>query len=302
MMMRDCLLYFRLTRPAFLSITLLGCLMGYVLVPPSEHRSPALNGLALLLALIAHASANVLNDYFDHLNHSDAVNVDRIYPFTGGSRFIQNHLVSPKQTLFAGLLLFFIAALLGAYLINATGMSLLPLGALGLLLVWAYSAPPFQLMSRGMAGELAIALAWSLLVVGFAGFQSLQWLTKSAPLGLGYGLMVANILYLNQIPDIKADKHAGKRTLAASCSPKHYWAIYLLLVMIAYTIQAIGVITALCPSSSLASLVVLPAFIHCCYCLKKSPNSQHDLKRIIINNLIAVHVYAAMICLALYAL
>jgi 1,4-dihydroxy-2-naphthoate octaprenyltransferase len=33
---------------------------------------------------------NVVNDYYDHLNGTDAANVERIFPFTGGSRFIQN--------------------------------------------------------------------------------------------------------------------------------------------------------------------------------------------------------------------
>ena len=48
----------------------------------------------LLLALLAHAGINVFNDYCDHLNGTDARNTQRIYPFTGGSRFIQNGVLS----------------------------------------------------------------------------------------------------------------------------------------------------------------------------------------------------------------
>ena len=35
----------------------------------------------------------------------------------------------------------------------------------GLLLAWAYSAPPLRLMSRGL-GELTVALVWFLVVIG----------------------------------------------------------------------------------------------------------------------------------------
>ena len=42
---------------------------------------------ALALGLIVHAAVNVLNDYYDALNGSDAANTARVFPFTGGSRF-----------------------------------------------------------------------------------------------------------------------------------------------------------------------------------------------------------------------
>ena len=54
--------------------------------------------LTLLLALVAHAGINVLNDYFDALNGTDQRNVGRLFPFTGGSRFIQNGVLTVRQT------------------------------------------------------------------------------------------------------------------------------------------------------------------------------------------------------------
>ena len=96
------------TRPAFLTITLAGCLLGFATafhggVPFGAGAA----ALTLLLALLAHAGVNVLNDYYDHLNGTDAANTGRIYPYTGGSRFIQNGVLSARQTLAFGLLLFF---------------------------------------------------------------------------------------------------------------------------------------------------------------------------------------------------
>ena len=47
-------------------------------------------GWALLAVLLLQAGVNVFNDYYDHDNGCDAANTERVFPFTGGSRFIQN--------------------------------------------------------------------------------------------------------------------------------------------------------------------------------------------------------------------
>ena len=93
------------TRPAFLAITLLGCLIGLAL-PSAVKDTFGINFLAISLALFAHAAANLLNDYFDHLNGSDQNNKDRITPFTGGSRFIQDRIFKPRQILLLGITLY----------------------------------------------------------------------------------------------------------------------------------------------------------------------------------------------------
>ena len=53
----------------------------------------------------------------------------------------------------------------GLLLALHSGGGLLLIGATGLLLGWAYSAPPLSLMSRGL-GELTVAACWWLVVVG----------------------------------------------------------------------------------------------------------------------------------------
>ena len=79
------------TRPAFLSVTLVGVILGLCSASADgAFRSPLLALVTLLFALIAHAGANVINDYYDAISGCDEANVDRIFPFTGGSRFIQN--------------------------------------------------------------------------------------------------------------------------------------------------------------------------------------------------------------------
>ena len=62
----------------------------------------------------------MLNDYYDHLNGTDAANTGRLFPFTGGSRFIQNRVLTPGQTLAYGLALFAVVIGGGLWLIRIT--------------------------------------------------------------------------------------------------------------------------------------------------------------------------------------
>ena len=88
--------YFAATRPAFLSVTFVGCLLGLATAAQRGHspRSGARPPLTLFFALVAHAGANVINDYYDAMCGCDAANTERVFPFTGGSRFIQNGVLS----------------------------------------------------------------------------------------------------------------------------------------------------------------------------------------------------------------
>lgn len=82
-------------------------------------------GLTLLAGVLLHATVNVLNDYYDAFNGSDDLNRDRVYPFTGGSRFIQNGVLTRQQTLVYGLGLMLAVIMIGIYLVSQSGMALL---------------------------------------------------------------------------------------------------------------------------------------------------------------------------------
>lgn len=105
----------------------------------------------VLLALLAHAGANVLNDYCDAMNGADAANSAALFPFTGGPL----HSERPGVHRWHQLLLV-VTTLGGIWLVLQSGAGLLLVGMVGLLLAWAHSAQPFKLMSCGL-GEFAAA-------------------------------------------------------------------------------------------------------------------------------------------------
>ncbi|HEX9184520.1 MAG TPA: prenyltransferase [Burkholderiales bacterium] len=225
--------YFAATRPAFLSVTFVGCVLGIAAAHADGVAPNASTAfLTLAFALIAHAGINVLNDYYDALNGSDAANTERRYPFTGGSRFIQNGVLSLRATRVFGVTL--LAAVVPAGLVLAwqSGAGLLWIGLAGLAIGWAYSAPPLKLMSRGL-GELAVACGWLIVVLGADYVQRGDFSFTPVAAGLGFALHVANLLFINQFPDVNADAVAGKRNLVVRLGPERARWLYPVILAVA---------------------------------------------------------------------
>jgi 1,4-dihydroxy-2-naphthoate octaprenyltransferase len=225
--------YFFATRPAFLIATFAACILGLVSASYLGARFQLETAvLTVLLALLVHAGVNVLNDYFDALNGTDADNSERLYPFTGGSRFIQNGVLTTKQTVNFGYFLLATAMLGGLWLAWLVSSSLLIIGAIGLLIGWAYSATPLRLNGRGL-GELCVLAGFLGVVVGADFVQRQAFSFEPFMIGMPYALLVTNLLYINQFPDRKADAAAGKRHLVVMLPLKKAVLIYPLLAMLA---------------------------------------------------------------------
>lgn len=253
--------YFAATRPAFLSVTLVGCLVGLASAGASGAAlNPATAFVTLFFALVAHAGINVLNDYYDALNGSDAANRERRYPFTGGSRFIQNGLISVGATGIFGYALICAVVPAGLWLAHASAPGLIGIGLAGLAVGWAYSAPPLKLMSRGL-GEAAVACGWLLVVIGADYVQrgAFAWMPLAA--GLPYALHVANLLFINQFPDVKADAAAGKRNLVVRFGPARARWLYPAIAAFAYAWLIGAVLAGALPAFALVALAAaFPAF------------------------------------------
>jgi len=245
--------YFAATRPPFLSATLVACLLGLAVAASSGIAINTVAALiTVLLALLIHAAVNVINDYCDALNGTDAANTERVFPFTGGSRFIQNGVLTPLQTAYFGYALLALAAVGGLWLAWQAGGGLLAIGAAGLLIGWAYSAAPLKLNSRGL-GELCVLAGFLGVVVGADYVQRHAFATQPWLIGLPYALLVTNLLYINQFPDRAADAAAGKRHWVVRLPLPVAVLIYPLLVGLALGILLMLAQRGLIPSIALLS-------------------------------------------------
>jgi 1,4-dihydroxy-2-naphthoate octaprenyltransferase len=243
------------TRPAFLSVTLVGAILGTSLAAWHGAGLRAAEALvAIVFALVAHAGVNVLNDYFDSINGSDDANLARLFPYTGGSRMIQNGVMTRSETLALGVLLCAAVVPAGLWLVAGSGAGLLAIGAAGLAIGWMYSAPPFALMARGL-GEVAVATGFLLVVAGAAYVQSGALDTGVLVAGASYALLVANLLFVNEFPDREADAGAGKRTLVVRLGVGGARWCYAAIALGAHILLVIAVLSKVLPWAALVALV-----------------------------------------------
>jgi 1,4-dihydroxy-2-naphthoate polyprenyltransferase len=272
------LMWWRMTRPAFLLLTVVTCVLGTTTAAACGCGLdlPLAVG-ATLLAVLAHALGNVLNDLHDARNGADAANTQGVFPFTGGSRLIQTGAVSERQTreLALALLVFLVPA--GLLLAVKVGPGVLLLGFAGLLLAWAYSAPPLKLMSRGL-GEMAVAMAWFLVVVGSDYVQRQQFFIIPASAAASLALMVAALLVINGIPDAQADASVGKRTLVVKLGVSGAVAAYGALVVLAHGWLATSVWLLIPPQPALWGLISLPLSLTAWFFLARHAHEPQRLK------------------------
>lgn len=153
--------------------------------------------------------------------------------FSGGSRVLPEGRLDARDLLRAGWAALGLVMVVGIYLtLTFHRVLTLPLMIAGLALLWAYSMPPLRLNYRG-GGELLQATGCALLLplLGYyaqtgtlAGFPGIVLLPF-----FSYHLISA---VATTIPDVAADRQAGKHTLAVRLGIRSAarWSIALGLV------------------------------------------------------------------------
>ena len=239
---------FLATRPPFLIASVLPVLVGTAWADTAFHRFDGLwFGLALGATMLAHAATNVYNDVSDDVIGTDPGNTERIYPYTGGSRFIQAGLLSRREMTHLAIGLCAAALVLGALLAVLRGPGVILLGIAGLALGLLYSLPGAQLSARGV-GEAAVALGLGVLpVLGAVWLQtgfvdSGGWL-----LCIPVSCWVTAILIINEVPDIEADRRAHKRTLIVRWGASGARVIYRSLSLIALAVTGAAIARRVLP-------------------------------------------------------
>ncbi|MDH4109680.1 MAG: 1,4-dihydroxy-2-naphthoate octaprenyltransferase [Gammaproteobacteria bacterium] len=250
---------FHATRPKFFSASVLPVLAGTTWGVAASGRFELLPVLLAIAAIVfVNAGSNVLNDVGDDASGTDRDNPDRIYPYTGGSQFIQAGILDRAAMLRLGIGLLVAAVLAGLALIVLKGPVILAFGLAGILLGVLYSVGPLRLSAIGL-GELAIAIACGLLpVTGSAWLQGGVIDTPLLLFSVPIGAWVAAILLVNEVPDIAADGAAGKRTLPVRLGCGRTAILYLGLQLLAPTV-VLGL--ALAGPLPLAAAIVPAALI-----------------------------------------
>lgn len=190
--------------------------LGALLAPQFSWLYYSLGYAILFFLEMATVWSNEVEDY-----DSDRRNL-QAGPFNGGSRVLVTGALSARQLNRGVLATVGLTALGAAVLLPQLASPVAGSALLALLCVMAlgYTMPPLRLSYHGL-GELDVAATHSVMVLlcGFV-FQGGSW-HDSGPwlLGLPIFLSVFAAITLAAIPDMEADRGAGKRTLAVRLGP-----------------------------------------------------------------------------------
>lgn len=252
---------FHATRPKFYPASVLPVLVGTAWGAYATRQVDIyLFVLALLATVCVHAASNVLNDVGDETIGTDRRNELRIYPYTGGSRFIQMGILTQSRMARLGVSLLAVAALFGLALILEKGPVVLLFGLAGIVLAVLYSLGPVKLSAMGL-GELSVAAAIGVLpVTGAAWLQGAPIDTALLLFSLPVSAWVAAILLINEVPDIEADGACGKNTLPVrlglSGTSRLYFAIQATATVVVVLLTVQGHLPLLAPLLPLGLLVL----------------------------------------------
>ena len=258
------------SRPQFFIATLIPLTIGWILAAHKGGWHIRRFLLVILGALMVHLATNLANDYFDHLQGTDAGES------IGGSRVIQEGKISPNALAGAILLAYSLASLVAFYLMITLNLwAMLPILLLAIFSSIFYVAPPIRYGYRGL-GELFVGINMGpIMVVGT------YWVIAGKPdwgplyISLTVGLMVAAILYYQSLPDMKTDAAVGKNTLAVLLGKKRAFEAFILLWITIYLSILVLVISGLLSCFAFASLATVPIFIRLLGIIKRTQDWAH---------------------------
>jgi len=250
---------FKACRPKFLVASAAPILVGSFLAyatTGSFHFGLFILALVAIVAL--QAGANLANDYFDHISGNDWVNKNPT-PFSGGSRYIQQGFLSPKEVLLAALAALAAGSAIGLVIVLLTkSVLVLTIGIIGLLGGFFYTAPPVKLGYRYI-GEFIIALLFGLFPV-YASYYLQTETIDTVPLlpAAIVAILIFLVILINEFPDVAADDAVNKKTLIVHFGvPASVW-IYRIVLIGSFIIAAAMLIFRSMFFAGLFYLLTLP--------------------------------------------
>jgi 1,4-dihydroxy-2-naphthoate octaprenyltransferase len=248
-------IWFLETRPQFLLLSVVLAFLGNSIAwyDGAFHLGYAL--LAFAGLLLAHISVNTLNDYYDYRSGIDLET--RRTPFSGGSGVLPATLLTPRQVFWLGMGSFLLAVPIGVYFMMTLdrGWLLLPLLLVAAVCIFVYT--PFILKTRWPEWAAGLGLG-TLPVLGTYFVQTSDYTLSTVIASMPSGILVHNLLLLNEFPDTEADRKAGRRTLPITMGKARAGIVYSALTVIVYLWIIGGVVAGQMPVFSLIALLTLP--------------------------------------------
>lgn len=189
----------------------------------------------LLGIYLIEIGKNAINEVVDYNSGVDLfVTKEERTAFSGGKKTIVDGKLTVFEAKVIAVLTMAAAALIGIYISAYREPKVFLIGVIGFILAIIYSLPPFKLAYRGL-GELTVGLTFGpLIVLGTYLVQTHTISPEIIPVSLPIGLLITNVLWINQYPDYNADKKGAKQNWVVRLGREKAILIYVLLFGLSY--------------------------------------------------------------------
>jgi 1,4-dihydroxy-2-naphthoate octaprenyltransferase len=235
------------SRPATLPAAAVPVLVG---AAAAIHEGAAFRSMVfaatLAAALLIQVGTNYANDYSDFQRGADREG--RLGP----TRVTQSGLIRHESVRRGIVVAFGAAALLGVWLAWIGGWPIVLIGVLSILCGLAYTGGPWPFGYHGLGDLFVFVFFGVVAVTGAAYLQSGRWSGLALAASVPIGLLVTNILVVNNLRDLPTDRAAGKHTLAVRIGERATRLQYALCTALAYLALAVAVAMYEAPALSAA--------------------------------------------------
>ena len=223
--------YIIVTRPWSFTMSLISVSVGTLIAAESGPISWLWFIITAIGITFFHAGANVINDYFDskyEIDKPDAPTAKyRPQPIVSG-------MFTPRQVLTEAIVLFAITAVIGMAITFMRSGQVFWIGLVGLLTAVFYTAGPVKFKYRAL-GEIAVFLMWGhLMVEGAYAVQRQSLSLKPFLVSIPFGILVALVLFANNMRDIAYDSRQNVKTLGIVMGLKNSFLIFAGMILAAY--------------------------------------------------------------------
>ncbi|HXT84226.1 MAG TPA: prenyltransferase [Verrucomicrobiae bacterium] len=203
-------IWLRIIRFKFLAASAIavtnGLVLGYLIHPSSFNFYFAI--LTYVGIFCLHSSVDLFNDYWDYKRGIDLIT--KRTKFSGGTGVLPEGLLRPSTVYKAAFIFLILGLAIGTFFIFTKGFIIALILGFATLSIILYST---TLVNFGL-GEIFVGIKGMLIVIGTLFIQINEIPNVSIIIGIATGLLSSLVLYINSIPDIRADKEKGRKTLA----------------------------------------------------------------------------------------
>jgi 1,4-dihydroxy-2-naphthoate polyprenyltransferase len=218
------------SRPKTLLAAVVPVMVGSALAVSQNQFIFVYSFIALICSILIQVGTNFANDLYDHLKGADSRNRK------GPERALSSGLITSFQMKIAIALVFSLAFVLGLYLVYSVGILILVIGVLSIAAGLAYTAGPYPLAYNGL-GDVFVFVFFG--IIGTAGTYYLhlrEFTLLSLLISLPVGVLITNILVINNYRDIDEDREANKNTLVVKLGKRFARIQIITSIILSYLI------------------------------------------------------------------